>query len=47
MSGMRGMTVTRGLRVGRLEIRVGTQGIQQRMRGIRVGTRDQQLTDID
>ena len=47
MSGMRGMTVTRGLRVGRPEIRVGTQGIQQRMRGIRVGTRDQQLTDID
>ena len=47
MSGMKEMTVTRGLRVGRPEIRVGTWGIQERMRGIRVGTRGQQLTDIN
>ena len=47
MSGMRGMTVTSGLRVGRPKIRVGTRAIQERMRGIRVGTRGQQLTDIN
>ena len=47
MSGMRGMTVTGGLRVGRLGIRVGTREIQERIRGIRVGTRGQQLTDIN
>ena len=40
MNGVRGMTVTRGLRVG-------TWGIQEIMQGIRVGTRGQQLTDIN
>ena len=46
MSGMRGMTVTRGLGVGRPGIRVGTRRIQVGMRGIRVGTRGQQLTEL-
>ena len=47
MSGIRGMMVMRGLRVGRPGIRVVTQGTQEGMREIRVETREQQLTDIN